>query len=343
MMRPISRRHIISYLLVGSVAGILSSCRTNTVFGFVAQNKGTDEIEILHESGDLLEEIERLKQLAVPKNSNRYRPPTAHELQQFGILAKAFISQDLQTVSKHAKSLKYELVRFIDRSTQQIFYGLREQYQQADQIRGWGSYFINTSYRTNALIEIPHVIFDRHSSDIGARVFLEASARGLLMAGAHRHANGTNTADVCNPIQSIFQEVHKAWISSKHTKTWQIHGFSLVDKPDFPENTESVLSNGQGQAPWEVIDLNHRMRASGFPSYVYNRLPESSWLNQQVNQGVPGHVFAPLGATENVQGRYCNRLNAVFVHIELGQTIRDRHDARIQVANILAHSIQATT
>ena len=336
-MKSISRIKFLKYLtqLIGSYLIVAnSSCSWFSQKQKTITSPDKEQLfdrELIQVSGYFLTEVNRLKKLALPKNSYLYQIPTASHLKRFGELAKALINQDFNSALNLARELNYEVVRFVDTSTQQIFYGVREKLINGEQSRGWGSYFINTSYSTNALIEVPHIIADQQTEKIGAKTFLMASARGFLIAGAHRNANGYNTADVCNPISSIFQAVHEAWVLSG-TKVWQIHGFRLANHPNFPSNTQAVLSDGQGTISPEVLDLSQQMGNSNFQPYVYNNLSPSAPLNRQVNQGIKGTIFSSLGGRQNIQGIYCHRQGNAFIHVELARSIRNNKTGREQVA-----------
>ena len=340
----INRRKTLKYLssiISGFLVSYSSSCvlkNRNKKLMIAVNNNQDINPEIIQESGDFITEINRLKKLAFAKNSYLYQTPTYSELQNFSNLVKSLNIQDINNVLLQAKELNYDVVRFVDNLTKQIFYGVREKLVNGKQTRGWGSYFINPNYQSNALIEIPHVIFDKNTEELGAQVFLQASARNFLLSGAHRNANGHNSADVCNPINSIFQIVHKAWVLSE-TKTWQIHGFSLANQPTFPPNTQAVLSNGKGEISPEILDLSQQMQISAFKAYVYNQLPVSASLNHQVNQGIRGTVFSSLGATKNVQGIYCHQVGNAFIHIELDHNIRSRQSDRDKVAKSIALTV----
>ncbi|MGK7873666.1 MAG: hypothetical protein AB4426_10260 [Xenococcaceae cyanobacterium] len=344
-MKTISRRRTISWLwngglqfLVGFTAGSLFSCHSPRNFSSTSKAVQGD-IAIIQESGSFLAEIRRIKQLALPKESYLYQPPTTTELTQFSVLAKNLISQNFNEALYLARDLNYELVQFIDNSSKQIFYGLREKEIINQPTRGWGSYFINPAYRFNALVEAPHILFDQFSLEIASQAFLMSAARGFLMAGAHRNANGYGTADVCDSINSIFQVVHEAWIAYQAT-TWQIHGFLAANKLQFPDDTQVVLSNAQGAISAEILVLNENLESRGFPTYVYNQLPAYHPLNQRVNKGITGTTFSPLAATQNVQGISCHRLGTPFVHIEIERRIRTRAPYRDRVAGAIAESIQ---
>ena len=342
----ISRRNAISiichrglsYIGIGVVSGTLLNFATNKSFNS-SQQSSSMRLNLLEESGSFLEEVNRLRRLAIPKDSNLYQAPNLDELNRFSHLAEALAIEDISTALDQAADLHYEVVRFSDRSTRQVFYGLRE--QQGQHMRGWGSYFINLTYRTRALLEAPHVVFDRFSDEIAAEAFLTSSAYGFLLAGAHRHANGFNTADVCQHISSIFHIVHQTWMSSQ-IKTWQIHSFDASTPSSFPNGTDCVLSNGRGEISPEVLDFDQRLEANGFQSYVYHWLSANAVESQQVNQSVPGDRFRALGATHNIQGIYCRQIDAAFTHVELSTQVRVQASTRSQVAQIIAESIQAT-
>jgi hypothetical protein len=294
--------------------------------------------EILQESGSFISEVNRLTDLAFKKDSNLYRPPTASQLETFRKLASSLIAEDFNRGLKLAIELNYELVKFTDTSSQKIFFGVREKLVKGKQSLGWGSYFIDPTSSIPVLIEVPHVLYDLHTEDIGANVFLKTSARGFLLAGAHRNANGLNTADVCDPISSVFQEVHQVWVLSG-ASTWQIHGFSLDSHSMFPANTQAVLSNGRGQITPEISTLSEKMHKANYKSYVYHHLAANNPLNQQVNQGVKGSIFSSLGATQNIQGIFSRAHSQPFVHIELERSIRESQSHQKKVASCIANSV----
>ncbi|MGL4882731.1 MAG: hypothetical protein ACRC8K_16990, partial [Waterburya sp.] len=279
-------------------------------------------------------------QLALAEKSNLYQPPTNDELSQFKTLIKTIVAGDLATGKAQANQLDYELIEFLDSSTQQIFYGLREKLSQKSSQRGWGSYFFNSNTEARGIVEVPHIFADRFTEIIGVKAFLSAKARGFLLAGAHRNTNGTNTADVCDPISSVFHTVHEVWVDTGQ-KTWQVHGF--LRRGDFPSHARAVLSDGQGDISSEIKDLAQRLDRSQIPAYVYNRLPKSSSENRQINQQFSGRIFAELGGTQNVQGIYSHSKDLAFIHIELSKKVRSSKAYRDRAADAIAKSIQATT
>src|SRR5262249_16862713 len=152
---------------------------------------------------------------------------------------------DIDGADALAGALDYEVVQFTDTATGFVYYGLREQLVNGQPTRGWGSFFLNFDFVTDKLVEVPHPLYDQASEDIGALVYHKAGAHGFIMAGAHRNANGTGTADVTHLPDSIFETVHEAWNGpAGETMAWQMHGFAITNHPTFPQGTAAVLSNG---------------------------------------------------------------------------------------------------
>ena len=298
---------------------------------------------LLVESGNFLDEVERLRALTFTADSGLYVPPTAAELSAFRALAAALRAGDADLAVVLADALGYDVVRYSDSSTGQELLGTRERLVSGAQTRGWGSYFQLQRFRTDALVEVPHVRFDQRSEDLGARSFLAAGARGFLMAGAHRNANGSGTADVAHLTESVFQEVHRSWIgAAARTDSWQVHGYAAANH-SFPAGTDAVLSNGDGSVSVEVLALDGALTRRGYLSYAYNTLLAGSDGNLAVNDGLVGTSFASLGGTTNQQGQASRAGGGRFIHAEFEQSLRLTDSERIGAAAALAEAITATS
>ena len=299
---------------------------------------------VVVESGDFVAEIARLKDLAFANGSNLYVAPSAQEQAGFNTLANTLLAGDIAGTDSQAVSLGYELVEFTDTVSGDVYHGLREQLVSGQQTKGWGSYFVNLEFQADGLVEVPHPLFDTNSWDVGAKAFRAAAARGFLMAGAHRNANGTGTADVAHLTDSIFQEVHESWAgTAADTDAWQIHGFDIANHPTFPVGTDAVLSSGDGSISSEVIALDANLEADSFKAYVYNTLTPTDPVNVTVNGGVDGTIFSGLAGTTNEQGIHSRSLGGIFVHVELERSIRfdaaNRDLAAMDISNaVLAES-----
>ena len=301
------------------------------------------------ESGDFVAEVTRLKDLVFESGSGLYVAPSVQEQTDFRAVADALWAGDTAGAQALAAGLGYEVVEFVDNVSGSAYYGLREVLTNGVQTKGWGSYFVNPSFEADALVEVPHVLWDTNSWDIGAKSFRDARARGFLMAGAHRNANGKNTADVAHIDESIFHHVHESWIGgSSATDAWQIHGFDLDKHVSFPAGTDAVLSNGDGSVSSEVLHLDERFDADGFLAYAYNTLNPNDPLNLLVNDGVDGTTFSGafdpndkgLAGKTNDQGIYSRGLGGIFVHVELEQSIRESGVNRDLASGYLSETLQ---
>jgi hypothetical protein len=162
-------------------------------------------------------------------------------------------------------------------------------------------------------------------------VFEQADAKGFLLAGAHRLK-----ADVPDLVDSIFHQVHTAWVGpAAQVAAWQIHGFAKA-KHSFPNNAHVVASTGDGGIAPEVEHLDAMFEVHGLPSYVFNDDPPKSPVNKRLNGNVPGRTFTSLAATTNEQGRHSRSLGGSFVHVELESQVRLDTDQRERAAAVIA-------
>ena len=91
------------------------------------------------------------------------------------------------------------------------------------------------------------------------------------------------------------------------------------------------------------MNLDGSFNTNGFLSYAYNTLATNGTANLQVNDGVDGTVFSPLGATLNVQGIYSRSIGGTFVHVELARSIRFNSENRISAAALASNGIRASS
>jgi hypothetical protein len=301
------------------------------------------------QSGDFLSEVLALKAIVSSNfnaGSNNYVAPTTAQLTAFRTLATSVYTGNVAIAVTQAAALNYDVLQFADTATNRVYIGLVE--KNNAQARGWGSYFLNLStYQADRLIEVPHTIFDINTENVGAKVYQQAAARGFLMAGAQRNANGDGTADVAHLTTSIFETVHEVWNGpTAQTTAWQMHGFDLSGTPSFPTNTAAVASNGAGAVTANVLRLNTLFDSNGFPLYNYNTLSTNNALNVQVNFDsgsntvINGSTFSSLGATTNVQGNYSRGLGGDFLHIEMEQSIRFNSSNLDLAASEIALAVQ---
>ncbi|MBI1337109.1 MAG: hypothetical protein GC164_09120 [Phycisphaera sp.] len=309
---------------------------------------------LVNDSGSFVTYSNSIEALALASGSYDYDQPDPGELSAFHTLASnlwtASSPTDLQVLVAPADALGYDVVNFTDGQT--TYFGLREQLTNNVQTKGWGSFFVRQGDSRLALVEVPHVIADGYTHDIGAKAFVQSEARGFIMAGAHRNANGSGTADVAHHTDSIFHEVHTAWSGAQSENTaWQVHGFDLANHQDFPVDCDAVLSNGTGGVSPEIVALDAAIQSldnqGTWVGYAYNTLNVNDPLNVTVNGNVPGSTFGGpdgLAATTNVQKIYSVNLGGTFVHIELEQSFRLNGASNRQLAaDAIASAIISTT
>ncbi|MBM83138.1 MAG: hypothetical protein CMJ78_21460, partial [Planctomycetaceae bacterium] len=298
---------------------------------------------LTEETGELEDEIDRLKGLVLAKDSNLYVAPTAQERTDFRALATSVYNLDLATALTQATALDYELVEFIDATSSKSYIVLREELDNGAVTRGWGSYILDPNYKHDVLIEINHPLFDTNTPELGAIIFEDSGSRAFLIAGAHRSANGFNTADVADPINSIYQEVHEVFDGATgESTTYSFHGFNS-DGKGFPDPTDVVLSSTDDAISTEVIDLDMRLELiNGIKSYAFNELDPNDANNVLVNDGVDGTIFSSLAGKQNVQGIHTRGEGGTFIHVELEQSIRFDDDTLVEAAHRISNSIVAT-
>ena len=287
------------------------------------------------ENGRFCELVDQLSSkqyvLGSPSRDDRpYVDPTP-VLHAFRHLAATMAWGDVKVAARKAAELGYEVIKFTDVDTKHEYYVLREDLDAVKTLRGWGSYIFNPQSKVDAIVEVPHPFADVHTPEIGGQIFAECEARGFLLAGTHR-----DKADVPDLVDSIFHQVHTAWIGPLAQVTaWQIHGFAGQKHP-FPNGTQVVASNGEGAIAPEIAALDTAMDERGMPSYVFNQLPADNDENKQVNGDVPGVAFRSLAAAKNEQGRLSRSLGGSFVHIELEVNVRANEASRKQASSAIA-------
>ena len=298
-------------------------------------------------SGNFISEAQRLEAFSsnpYGSGSNNYVAPTGAEWAQFKTAAQALWTGNAAAAEANAASLDYHLIVFTHTNTATTLLGLRARETNGAPTKPWGTFFVNTNSAATVLIEAPHPQNDLRSPLLAAEIFLKSGARGFLLAGAHRNANGMNTADPGNLTNTIFHAVHEEWSGVNGENTgWQIHGFAIANHPGFPSNTLAVLSTGvdvTNVMSTNIVLLDEQLEWNALKSYAYNdALAATNVLNVLVNEGVAGTNFDGLAATHNVQGKYSRALGGTFVHVELATIVRTNAAMRTRAADAIANAV----
>ena len=309
---------------------------------------GSADAQLLFVDQSVQAHVDQLRGEILQRDSQGYLSPTTQQRSDFRSLADglrdAQSTTDLQSLLPEATALGYDVVVLNDAGS--TFYGLQESATVTTQ-KGWGSFFLRQNASNNALVEVAHPLADINTSQISAQVFVDSEAKGFLLAGAHRNANGLGTADVAHLTESIFQEVHQSFSESASSATnlsvWQVHGFNIDFHPEFPTGSDVILSNGTGNITEIVLGLDNDIDAlpGDWASYAFNTLDVTDALNIATNGSLAGTQFSSLGATTNVQQQHTTSIGGEFVHIELEQSFRiDGGEAsRLLISQSIANAI----
>lgn len=178
--------------------------------------------------------------------------------------------------------------------------------------RAWGLFLIDRSAPPSLAVEAPHPAFDLHSELFALDLFRATPGAVLLMAGAHRRADG-NRADVAHDPDSMFQ-VMATYLAGRGLAQVQMHGFDNESAPGY----DIVLSTGTTPTSTAAIRLGDGFHAAGLATCL-------AWAQ----------VCAGLEGTTNVQGQQAKRDGTVFLHVEMSRTVRDSDMNRALVGKVL--------
>ena len=326
----------------------LRSCAFATTI-FLLWCGSVDAQLLLIEDQTFQAHVGQLRSEVAAKDSQGYLSPTAGQLSDFRTLANglrdAQSTTDLELLLPGATAIGYDVVVINDAGS--TYYGLQESATVATK-KGWGSFFLRQDAMNDVVLEVAHPLADINTTGISAQTFVESQAKGFILAGAHRNANGIGTADVAHLAESIFQEVHQSFAEgTTDLSVWQIHGFDIDQHPSFPADSDAILSSGTGSVSALVLGLDQNIDAldGDWTSYTFNTLDVSDALNVATNGDLAGSKFSALGGTTNVQRQHTSSIGGEFVHIELEQSLRidGGEPARSLISQIIANSILAST
>ncbi len=275
-------------------------------FSFSGSHPVLAQGSILVEKGTPADSVKSFADRIIPEDSEMYVPPNDTELDRMQhLISQVLISAStenavsLSETSFEASRLGYELVKITNKKTGTIYYVLRE---GADQNKGWGLYIFRAGNNSSDMvIETPHPLYDLDTERIGILAFEKSGARAFLLAGAHRNANLDGSADVAHSPRSMFQTVHES-VAATSTTVIQIHGFTLVKNPGYPQ----IVLSSIGADTSSVSQLSSILEARNFTTGIAN-----------------GGNLKELEGINNIQGKYASTTGATFIHMELESSIRN--------------------
>jgi hypothetical protein len=181
--------------------------------------------------------------------------------------------------------------------------------------RAWGLYLIDRSAPPSLAIEVPHPAFDLRTELFGLDFFRRTPGAVLLVAGAHRRADGSR-ADVAHETDSVFHVVATD-LAGRGLAQVQLHGFDNTSAPGY----DVVLSTGATEAGGPGHRLADRFTATGLDVC-------RAW--EQSCVGLEGNT--------NVQGQLAEADHTTFLHVEMNRTLRNDATRRADVVTALTEA-----
>lgn len=261
--------------------------------------------------GSFRNQINLLEENMPRAKSEAYVVPTNQEQADFAKLVSLIINDELASSPDLLNKNNYRLNYYVDRGDDYaVSYLLREKRPIQ---KGWGLYAFRVDSTSNIIIEAPHPLYDRRTPSIALDVYRALDARALLIAGAHRNANGDGSADVAHAPASIFHSVHESLSQELHPTAGnmiilQIHGFHTTKHEGYPQ---AVLGFGQNTALAETTLARELEAALTKQNIKVGLCLEAAWRQ--------------LCGRNNGQGAASN--GAIFFHIELDERIRKNDKA----------------
>lgn len=183
--------------------------------------------------------------------------------------------------------------------------------------RAWGALAVDADGGRRVLIEVPHLRSDLHTEDLGLALFRAVPGASLLVAGAHRRADG-GRADVAHHTDSLFHAI-AGRLGDRGRPEVQLHGFDDASLPD----VDAVISPGAGPVNPLAKDIARSLGDAGFTVCT-------AWS---------GDDCGSLEGRTNVQGRAAAAAKRPFVHVELSPRLRDQDRKQADTARALARAL----
>lgn len=238
-----------------------------------------------------------------------YHAPADDQIRIFKEAVNHVLHSQFAAAIKSASSIGYTL-KSIAHTNGSTYYSLES---TDTKHRAWGTYiFYLGDDKKNYLIEVPHPVEEKNTTNIGINTFIDGDAVAFLLSGTYKKSE-----DVTLDAKSIFQAVHEEVISVQgFTVTLQIHGFSRKAYPQI------ILTSGTPIAISEMDALTNEFLMNNFTVGIYD-----------------GTQYSDYGATQNEQAKYTNSTGSSFVGIYLNQAVHNSQEK----GNLVINSIDEYT
>lgn len=192
--------------------------------------------------------------------------------------------------------------------------------EQRDHLRGLGFFLIRADETQPLLIQAPHGFHDTKTGEIAILLFEESNARAVSLNTAHR-----KHLDLAKEKQTLFAQFLEEFLKVEHSAVvLQLHGFEQAKRKTAQgQAAEIILSSGTSTPRAEL----HRVKPA-LSKYFGNGV---MLYSEDVDE---------LGGTKNSQAKAVrNKKDALFIHLELSKSIRERLYSNKEDRAILLRSV----
>ena len=247
-----------------------------------------------------------------------YRPPTATERDQALAATNTMLGADLpqDTVTAFAE-LGFDARSATDPTTGRPY---RLAVSRPGDERSWGALVVDLGAPHSLLIEVPHTRSDELTEDVGLELFRAVPGSVLVLAGAHRRADGGH-ADVAHETDSLFHAMATR-MADQGLSQLQLHGYADDNAP----GEQAVVSAGVGDPAAWAKQVAEKISTAGL----------------DVCRAWQGGCDSLAGRT-NVQGIAAAAKGQPFTHLEISRRVRDDAGQRTTLVTALAAAAASST
>ncbi|MFB6526367.1 hypothetical protein [Streptomyces sp. NPDC056399] len=231
-----------------------------------------------------------------------YRGPDLAQRRAVADGVRLTLDGELSSARKRLAAVGWTVRTLRDRTGGRVFAELADDDAGVARQRGWGRVYVSLGGgRPRWTVQAPHPVADLHSERLAVGTLLSAPRGILVLAGAHRDADGGGGADVAHREDTVFDAVC-AMLAGQGLPALQVHGFADDSLP----GEDVVVSTGRGDAARRPAE----------------RLADALDLRGLGVCRADGEECGDLEGRRNVQGVRAAALRVPFLHVEFNRSVR---------------------